>query len=149
MKIFKIYLLTAAVLLLSGEVLAAGLSTKIDHSKEILEMHDRESRDLRRLNNKNHERINWDNELKLNETQKIYFKKIMQESREQVDEQAKIIKNAHAEIDKIYEENNAKMRRVLNPQQQIKFDKILYRWKKTNGKKPDIEKPALKHMRQY
>lgn len=149
MKMLKFYLPIAMILLLSGGTMAAGLSTKVDHSKEIMELRDKESKDVRRFNNKHHERINWDDELKLNESQKIYFKKIMQESSEQIGAQMEIIKNAHAAIDKIHDEDNAKMRRVLNPQQQTKFDKILYRWKKTNGQKPDGERPSLKRMRQF
>lgn len=140
-----------AILLLFGiaDAYAAGLSTKIDHSKGLQTMQDNEYKNLQHLRTRYHERINWDNELKLDDTQKIYLKNIMTDSRSKIDEQVKIIKEAHKAIDKIYEEDNEKLRKVLTPQQQIKFDKVLERWKKAHGQKNKGKKVSQKRMKQY
>lgn len=149
MKISKVLLFAALLAILGNSATAAGLSTKVDHGRELQNTIEDEDRNLRFLNKKHHERINWDDELKLSEPQKIYFKEVLQDSRKRIDEQIKIIKDAHKEIEKIYDDDNAKMRKVLTPQQQIKFDRAMLRWQKAHGKKTDGEKPSLKRMRQY
>ena len=149
MKKYGIFLLIITLLSETGAVMAAGLSTKVDYSKEIQNMQDKENKDIRHLRKAYHERINWDDELKLTEQQKIYFKQIMTDSRKKIDEQIKAIKEAHKAIDEIYEEDNAKLRKVLTPQQQVRFDRAMYRWKKAHDDKYEGDKPALKRMRQY
>lgn len=149
MKKYGIFLLMITMLSGSGAVMAAGLSTKVDYSKQLQAMQDKENKDLRRLQKRYHERINWDNELKLSELQKIYLKQIMTESRKKIDEQIKAINEAHNAIEKIYEEDNAKVRKVLTPQQQLKFDRAMYRWKKAHDEKYEGEKPSTKRMKQY
>lgn len=149
MKKYGIFLLMITMLSGSGAVMAAGLSTKVDYSKQLQAMQDKENKDLRRLQKRYHERINWDNELKLSEQQKIYLKQIMTESRKKIDEQIKAINEAHNAIEKIYEEDNAKVRKVLTPQQQLKFDRAMYRWKKAHDEKYEGEKPSTKRMKQY
>ena len=149
MKKYGIFLLMITMLSGSGAVMAAGLSTKVDYSKQLQAMQERENKDLHKLQKRYHERINWDNELKLSEQQKIYLRQVMKESRKKVDEQIKAINEAHDAIDKIYEEDNAKLRKVLTPQQQLKFDRAMYRWKKAHDEKFEGEKPSTKRMRQY
>lgn len=149
MNIFKIFLCITVLSTFGTDTMAAGLSAKIDHGRELQNMIESEAENLDKLNKKHHERINWNNELKLNDIQKIYYKKILQESRKQTDEQVKTINNAHKEIDKIYKDENIKIRQILTPQQQIKFDRALYRWKKAHGAKDPGNKPSLKRMRQY
>ena len=147
MKKYGIFLLMITMLSGSGAVMAAGLSTKVDYSKQLQAMQDKENTDLRRLQKRYHERINWDNELKLSEQQKIYLKQIMTESRKKIDEQIKAINEAHNAIEKIYEEDNAKVRKVLPPQQQLKFDRAMYRWTKAHDEKYEGEKLSTKRTK--
>ena len=147
MKISKIILYVLPALCLCSGVFAAGISTKVDYGKEIRQMLEDEYKDLRRLNKNNHERINWESEMKLNEPQKIYMRNILRESRAKIEEQKAIIAKAHAEMDKIYADDDAKMRKALTPEQQIKFDKIMYKWKKAHGEEPAEKKPSTKKMK--
>lgn len=147
MKVSKIILLILPVLCISGTTLAAGISTKVDYGKEIRQMQENEYKDLRRLNKYNHERINWENEMKLSEQQKVYVRNILRDSRAKIDAQRAIIAKAHAEIDKIYAEDNEKIRKALTPEQQIKFDKIMRKQKKAHGEKPTDKKPSSKKMK--
>ena len=149
MKILKFFLFAVIFTLSCSNIQAAGRSVKADNSKELREMLEKESNSLRVLNKMQHERINWDDELKLSEQQKVVLIKMMQESHRQVDEQIRVIKGAHAEIDKIYRGDNDKIRKILTPQQQLKFDRALYKWKKSHGEKNLGEKPALKRMKNY
>ena len=135
------------VLCISGVVLAAGISTKVDYGKEIRQMQESEYNDLRRLNKYNHVRINWESEMRLGEPQKIYMRNILRDSRAKIDEQRAIIAKAHAEIDKIYAEDNEKMRRALTPDQQIQFDKIMRKWKQAHGEKTTDKKPSSKKIK--
>ena len=149
MRISKSIMFVLPVLCVSGAALAAGISTKVDYGKEIRQMQENEYKDLRRLNKNNHERINWENEMKLSEPQKIYMRNILRDSRAKIEEQKAIITKAHAEIDKIYADDDAKMRKALTPEQQIKFDKIMYKWKKSHGEEPTDKKPSSKKMKLF
>ena len=147
MKISKSILFVLPALCISTAVWAAGISTKVDHGKEIRQMQENEYKDLRRLNKYNHERINWESEMRLSEQQKVYMRNILRDSRAKIDEQREIIAKAHAEIDKIYAEDNEKIRKILTSEQQIKFDKIMRKQQQAHGEKPTGKKPSSKKMK--
>lgn len=146
MKIRKLFLFLLPMVLLNSATFAAGLSTKVDHSKEIQKIYETQSKEFRRLKKHNYERINWDEKLRLNDGQKIHLKKIMKEEKTKVDEQMKIIRSAYSEIEKIQKQDDEKIRNILTPQQQTKFDTIKYKEKKSQGIKPKEDKPSRKRM---
>ncbi|MBQ8481570.1 MAG: hypothetical protein IJ532_03465 [Alphaproteobacteria bacterium] len=146
MKIYKFFLFLLPLTLISSASFAAGLSTKVDHSKEIQSTLDIQSKSLRKLRRLRSERTNWDKELRLNDQQKIYLKKIFREENAKVDEQIKAIKSAYAEIEKIHRQDDEKIKSLLTPQQQAKFDTIKYKEQKSKGIKPKGDKPSRKRM---
>lgn len=149
MKIYKFFLFLLPIALMSSASFAAGLSTKVDHSKEIQNTLDTQSKALHKLRRQRIERINWDKELRLNDQQKIYLRRIFKEENARVDEQIKIIKSAYKEIEKIHSQDDEKIRSILNPQQQTKLDTIKYKEKRAKGIKPKGDKPSRKRMPQY
>lgn len=148
MRFYKIVALSMVVLW-GCNAYAAGLSTKVDHSKILQDMHDKENKELRKLKRNRHERINWDEELNLNDAQKKIVEDIIKNSREKIDEQMDIIKDAHKKIEEIHQEDDNKIRQILNPQQQIKFDKVKRKIQRSRGEKNPDDKPSRKKMRQY
>ncbi|MBR1601412.1 MAG: hypothetical protein IJ677_07520 [Alphaproteobacteria bacterium] len=146
MKIRKFILILLPAMLICSVSFAAGLSTKIDYSREIQNIQNKQSKDLRKLKKQNVERTNWDKELRLNDNQKILLQKILKEESAKIDEQMKIIKSAYSEIENIHRQNDEKIRTILTPQQKNKFDTIKYKEKKAKGIKPKEDKPSRKRM---
>lgn len=149
MRRFNGMLLFAAVVLLSFNALAAGMSNKANYSKTLQNMQNKENAELRQLRKNRHERINWDKELNLTEEQKVYVAKVLKDSQEKIGEQMKIIQEAHKKIAEIQGEDDEKVRQILNAQQKVKFDKVKRKQQKAKGIKPEEEKPSRKKIKQY
>lgn len=149
MKAYKFFLSAAVLVLWCGTAAGAGLSTKTNYSKTLQNMHADESADLRKVKSISHGRVNWDERLNLDDAQKLYLKKILEESKKQVDSQMEIIRHAHDKIDEIHRSDDEKIRAILNPKQKVKFDRIKYEMQKSSGGKPQGKKPSRKRMRQY
>lgn len=146
MKIRKLFLFLLPMMLINSATFAAGLSNKVNHSKEIQKIYETQSKEFSRLIKYRYERINWNEKLHLNDGQKIHLKKIMNEERAKVAEQIKIIRSAYSEIEKIQKQDDEKIRNILTPQQQTKFDTIKYKEKKSQGIKPKEDKPSRKRI---
>lgn len=148
MKSYKIISLTLLLGIVSLNAFAAGLSNKVDYSKELKNIYTEEQQEFYKAKKVKHTRINWDDELRLSEEQKVIVKNIMQSSHNEIDEQVKIIENAHKKINEIHQQDDDKIRAILTPQQQSKFDKIKQKMQKKNGFEEFKNRPSRKKMRQ-
>ena len=91
----------------------------------------------RQINKFPHQRIDWNDRLNMNDTQREYSVKVYQES--------------HAEIAKIAEQiirtDDEKIYKILNEKQQSKMQKIQLQIKRLNGEKDSKNKTSGKKMR--
>lgn len=92
-----------------------------------------------------YEEIDWEKRLKLNEVQKEQLNAIYAETKPRTLEIMKQIENAHKELNKIRQEEEEKIRLILNEKQLQKFDK--HRMRK--AKQYRLEKPKVKEKRKF
>lgn len=148
MKTYKIISFTLVAAIVSLNAFAAGFSTKVDSSKELKNIYAEEQQELYKARKVKHTRINWDDELRLSEEQKVIIKNIMRSSHNDIDEQVKIIEGAHKKINEIHQRDDEKIRAILTPQQQSKFDRIKQKMQKRNRSGNSKDRTSRKKMRQ-
>lgn len=146
MKPYKIISFALVASLVSLNTADAGFSSKVDYSKELKNIYTDEQNELYNARKVKHTHINWDDELRLSEEQKVIVKNIIQSSRNDINEQLKIIKEAHEKIDEIHQQNDNKIRAILTPQQQSKFDKVKKKIQKRNNSEKQKNRPSRKRM---
>lgn len=145
MKIYKIFLFILPLLIWES-AFGAGLSTKTDYGKGLQNTVSSENMEIKKLQKRKPRRLSLDEELNFTEQQKQIVDQIMNKSRKKIDEQIKIIDEAYDEIENIHNQDIEQIREILNPQQQIKLDKMRYKKMKGEDKKFE-KKPSRKRLR--
>ena len=77
--------------------------------------------------------VNWSEELKLNKEQKAQVAEIYNQSHEKIKSMMEQIDVLHHEIANVRNEDDDKIRALLDEKQQVKFDKIKVRMNKKNA----------------
>ncbi len=97
------------------------------------------------------QQVNWSEELKLSKEQKIKVAEIYEQSHQKIKSLMEQINVLHREIANVHNEDNDKIRALLDEKQQVKFDKIKIRMNKNNPEANEKggKKPSRKRMRQY
>lgn len=97
------------------------------------------------------QQINWNKELDLNKNQQAQVKEIYNQSHDKIKSLMAQIDTLHREIVNVRQEDEAKIRALLNEKQQIKFDKLQMRLNRNNPEYKDKngKKPSRKRMRNY
>lgn len=97
------------------------------------------------------QQINWKKELDLNKEQQAQVKEIYNQSHDKIKSLMTQIDTLHQEIANVRQEDEAKIRTLLNEKQQIKFDKLQMRLNRNNPeyKGKNGKKPSRKRMRNY
>ena len=78
------------------------------------------------------QQINWKKELDLNKEQQAQVKEIYNQSHDKIKSLMTQIDTLHQEIANVRQEDEAKIRTLLNEKQQIKFDKLQMRLNRNN-----------------
>jgi len=95
----------------------------------------------------------WSDKLDLDDTQQERLKIIYAESQEKFNALVRQIEDLKKEIKELKEEDEQKIRNMLNAKQKIKFDKIKMRQQRNENGNTDSwkgkNKPSRKRMRQF
>ena len=101
----------------------------------------------RQINKFPHQRIDWNDRLNMNDTQREYSVKVYQESHTEIAKIAEQIKELNKKIDEIIRADDEKIYKILNEKQQSKMQKIQLQIKRLNGEKDSKNKTPGKKMR--
>lgn len=146
MKLYKVFLFVLP-LVMCGNVFGAGMSNKTDYGKDLQNTVSSENTEIKKLQKRKPRRLSLNEELNFTEQQKKIVEQIINNSRPKIDEQIKIIDAAYDEIENIHNQDMEQIRKILNPQQQIKLDKIRYKKLKSAKDKKSAGKPSRKRIR--
>lgn len=145
MKILQLIFL--ATILFVNQVFAANIKERpVKPGKEIQSIQEGENKDFRRMSRKYPVRVDWNHELDLDDEQTAYVAEIYKKSHEKIDELMKQIKDIHAQIEAIHEEDEQQILRILTPAQKIKYEKVKRKMLMDKGEKPEGPKPSRKKM---
>lgn len=95
-----------------------------------------------------HQKVDWAKKLKMSEEQKVELQKIYAESKPQTQELMQQIEAAHQKLKELHNEEDKKIRKILNEKQQAKFDKYKKLMSKYDSKSKPKKDKEKKHLGQ-
>lgn len=102
-----------------------------------------------KLPTKHLRRIDWVDKLDLSKAQEAQVQEIYKSSQPEVDNLILQMHQLHQKVAEIYKEDDLKIRKILDEQQQIKFDKEQRKMQKRRGDRTTMPKPSRKRMPQF
>ncbi len=95
-----------------------------------------------------HQKVDWAKKLKMSEAQKEELQKIYAESKMETLELMQQIETAHQKLKELRDEENKKIRKILDEKQQVKFDRYKKLMAKYEGQPKPKKDKEKKHLGQ-
>lgn len=148
MKILKLAMMFA-ILFATQSVAADGKNKVKKPEKEIQSIQKDENLEMRKILRERPVRIDWNEELDLNEEQSAYVADLYKKSHEKIAELMEQLRDIHRQIDELHKNDEQQILHILNPQQKIKYEKIKRKMMREKGIKPEGPKPSRKRMKEF
>ena len=131
------------------EKLRQELQQSAKRKQQIAEHTDKNDERLKRMLRSRPRRVKWSDEINLSKEQKHALAEIYKQNDRKLAALMADMEQQMQQIREIYENENGKVRMLLDEKQQIKYDKYMLRLQKSRGEKVDGKKPSRKRMHVY
>lgn len=149
MKLVKICIMIGCLLFACMDFVFAANDHNVSADEQMRRLLQQERKTLAESFKYHHPVTNWNEKIKLNDEQKAKLLFIYQGRQDKINAVARQINELKQQLDEEFREDDKRIRRELNPQQQVLFDKEKRRQARIDGNDYDGEKPSRKRMRQY